>query len=400
MFNKLSLLLCLSIAITGFIWRGPYFLWYDNTFFRIFILLSFIFFILYFFINEKLKVKKIDFYVVIFTIIALIYYSLPGVEGSLGFTLGYFAMIIFMLIPDELKQKVFQYFSWLFAISLIPGILLMVLFLIGFDFSFTIIESPSGRFYRQYFGAVALTSHISDLTGFTRLHGMFDEPGVVGTLAALLLIGDNFRIKKNPKNIIILIGGILSLSFAFMVMLIIYIALRMKFRYILFTLLFLLLLSIIIPENNEVINKYVIDRFSIEDNSLKGNNRITSFNTEQQLASFYSSDFKQLFFGKGNKAHLGNNRLFGDSWQFFFYNYGLLGLCILLLGTILYMLFKVQVNIYQSILLALIFFLSFYQRHDIINLHYMILLFGGLANLQHHANGEALRYINKKPVIV
>lgn len=396
--NQIKWLLCLTLVISAIAWQDPYFLWHDNKVFRISILFSIIFFVVYL-INNKYEVNKIDFLFSIGLVIILIYYSLPGSKGVTGLTFGYIAMVIFMLISDKLKQKVFIYYSWIFSILLIPGIIIMVLFLLGFDLSYNIIESPTGREYRQYLGAVNLTFLSSDITGFKRLHGVFDEPGVVGTFAALLLIADNFRIKNNPRNIIILIGGILSFSFAFMVMLLIYLILKMNIKQIIFTFTLLIAIIALIPNNSEILDKYVFERFTITEGKLAGDNRISSVSTEQELTSFYTGDFRYIFFGMGNEAQSLNSRMTGDSWQFFLYDYGIFGIIILLFAIFIYIRYKVKSNIYYSALLIFIFLLSFYQRHDIINLYYMIVLIGGLINLQqNNYNKQFSKNINKTTI--
>lgn len=396
--NQIKWLLCLTLVISAIAWQDPYFLWHDNKVFRISILFSIIFFVVYL-INNKYEVNKIDFLFSIGLVIILIYYSLPGSKGVTGLTFGYIAMVIFMLISDKLKQKVFIYYSWIFSILLIPGIIIMVLFLLGFDLSYNIIESPTGREYRQYLGAVNLTFLSSDITGFKRLHGVFDEPGVVGTFAALLLIADNFRIKNNPRNIIILIGGILSFSFAFMVMLLIYLILKMNIKQIIFTFTLLIAIIALIPNNSEILDKYVFERFTITEGKLAGDNRISSVSTEQELTSFYTGDFRYIFFGMGNEAQSLNSRMTGDLWQFFLYDYGIFGIIILLFAIFIYIRYKVKSNIYYSALLIFIFLLSFYQRHDIINLYYMIVLIGGLINLQqNNYNKQFSKNINKTTI--
>ncbi|MBN6205752.1 hypothetical protein JYK21_04745 [Ralstonia pickettii] len=379
--TKLVYFLCISIALTGFIWLGPYFVWNESIIFRISILISFFTFLFYL-LTTDFKIKMVDIVILIGFILTLIYFSLPGAEGKIGITLGYIVMIVFLLIPDKLKQNVFIYFSWFYALSLLPGIVLLLLSFVGFDFNYNIIESGSGRLHREYFGSVTLLSSIIEGSGFTRLQGMFDEPGVVGTFSALFLVGDRFRIKGNFKNIIILIGGLLSLSFAFMVIIIIYIILRLNIKSILSIGLFIIVLAVIIPTDSILIEKYVFDRFSIEDGRLEGDNRLVGNSTRQELSSFYSGDTKYLLFGMGNNASKENPNIIGDSWQFFFYNYGIFGLIMLWLGIFIYSVLKVRTNKYYCYLFIFTFLLSFYQRHDIINLHYMIIFFGGLINLQ------------------
>ena len=40
---------------------------------------------------------------------------------------------------------------------------------------------------------------------------MFDEPGVVGTFAALFIVADDFQMRYKVRNIIILIGGMFNI---------------------------------------------------------------------------------------------------------------------------------------------------------------------------------------------
>ena len=160
--------------------------------------------------------------------IFLIYLSLlPKVHG--GFTRWFFLIpftVALIHLSREDLRRVFGLFHWIFALSLVPGMLLWLWILAGLPMELRFLTPTDDIVQRgvtEYLelpGAVFLLSNAIVLPhGGTlfRLCGMYDEPGTVGTIAALCLAATRFRL-GDGKGAITWAAGIMSLSVAFAVL--------------------------------------------------------------------------------------------------------------------------------------------------------------------------------------
>jgi hypothetical protein len=158
----------------------------------------------------------------------LIYLScLPKVHG--GFT-RWFLLIPFTVALIHLRSEhlrtVFNLFHWIFALSLVPGIALWLWAISGLPLELRFMTPPveiTQRGVTEYLelpGAIfMLTNGIVLPNGgvLFRLCGMYDEPGTVGTIAALCLAATRFRI-GHVKGAISFAAGLMSLSVAFSIL--------------------------------------------------------------------------------------------------------------------------------------------------------------------------------------
>jgi hypothetical protein len=158
----------------------------------------------------------------------LIYLSvLPKAHGGVTrwFFLIPFTMAVLHLRREDL-QAAFDKFHWLFVLSLLPGMLLWVWIVAGLPVELRYTTPPADIIQRgatEYLelpGAVFLFSNALVLPHggvLFRLCGMYDEPGTVGTIAALCLAATRFRL-WSVKGVISFAAGMMSLSIAFAVL--------------------------------------------------------------------------------------------------------------------------------------------------------------------------------------
>jgi len=158
----------------------------------------------------------------------LLYLSvLPKVDG--GYTRWFFlipfTVALLQLGRDPLKT-VFAAFYWLFALSLLPGMLLWTWVVAGLPIDLQFMAPPGEIVqrgiteYLEFPGAVFLLSNGIVLPHggvLFRLCGVYDEPGTVGTIAALCLAASGFRLRSIP-GAIGLAAGVMSFSIAFAVL--------------------------------------------------------------------------------------------------------------------------------------------------------------------------------------
>lgn len=155
----------------------------------------------------------------------LIYLSLlPKVDG--GATRWFFLIpftVAALQLDRERLSRVFEAFYWMFALSLVPGMLVWLWIVAGLPIELRFTAPPGDIVQRgitEYLevpGVVFLLSNGIVLPHggvLFRLCGMYDEPGTVGTIAALCLAASGFRLRSVP-GAICLAAGMMSFSIAF-----------------------------------------------------------------------------------------------------------------------------------------------------------------------------------------
>ncbi len=178
---------------------------------------------------------------------------LPKVDGST--TRWYFVLptiLALSIFSDERRGKVLQWFGWIFAASLVPGILVSIAAILGVAPHMERMPllnpemAAQGGAYLHAPGALLLSGNNLSLPWggeLYRLCAVYDEPGMVGTIAAFLLAGNRFRLKP-LSCLVIFLGGLLSCSLAFIIMAFIGFVFRLLYSRSLLTLLPLAVLGL------------------------------------------------------------------------------------------------------------------------------------------------------------
>lgn len=240
-----------------------------------------------------------------------------------GFLLGTIISSVFLLKGSFLSH-VFNIYIWIFAITIIPSIMLHIIVnIMDISLPFTLIKPGNVDKiynYRQYYLLVA-----PNLDYFNRIRfcGYYDEPGVVGTTAAIILFCKNYNL-KSKINITILIAGILSFSLFFYLASILYFIFFFKIKYRIYALFGIMGLYFVFS-NNPVLSPLVFERAKVENGTLAGDNR-----TSATFDYWYKNEFKNssaYYFGLGNGANLKYN-YGGASYKNLIVNYGLIPIII------------------------------------------------------------------------
>lgn len=138
------------------------------------------------------------------------------------------------LLSEEGRRRCLDLFGRLFAVSLIPGLLYSFAAIAGLPLTMRLIEHPNPLMYGmlQMPGAIFLSHLNAALLPWGgvlfRLCGIYDEPGMVGTISGLLLAAYAYRF-TSWKVFVLYIGGVLSFSLAFAVLTIVGLAARAVF---------------------------------------------------------------------------------------------------------------------------------------------------------------------------
>lgn len=345
-----------------------------------------------------------------FGIVILFFYEvfLSGVEGgtaqpfNLPMLCIFIGLMLFYLQDSFLLKKVFINVKKIFAITLIPSIIIVVLILLGANLPYQIIAASSGKTltgqaYRLYMGVGVLLEQNGDL--LVRLCGIYTEPGFVGTIGTLMLFGDGLKLKK-WDNLLIFISMIFTFSLAFVVLIVCgwlfnQVAKIKNEKYVVTAILSLIIVVIVyfvfmsIPfvPGSELAEFQA--RLVIDENGLAGDNRISGYALEA-YEEFLRGDFLTKLFGYGADSRKvpGMNFSIWEgvcSYKEYTFFFGFIGLFYMIGWFIFATLSKFKTvkgfNKKRIIILLIIFVISIYQRYNVTNFYSVCLLFGGCANL-------------------
>lgn len=312
-----------------------------------------------------------------------------SVKDMFSLLLRYVSILLFMLLPWNVQKHALVVFSSIFAISLVPSLLYWVLSQLGIQLPFTELESKAasktaaGVYYEMYPGALITKSRQGFL--YYRLCGVYDEPGVVGTIGALLLAADGYRFKKSWRNGVLLLAGVLTASLAFYAICSIYFicwAIKknaVKAVGLMFSLLVLFMIFMSVDFTNPNLLHFQ-HRLRVVDGKVQGDNRTTG-GFDESYEEFWEDDMLIQLFGNGaGAANSNENMAGGASYKIVIYDYGIVGLAAILAWIILTVLYLYGgAQCWRTAALSLVFLASIYQRPDVFNMSYMIVLLGGSA---------------------
>ncbi|HDR7422995.1 TPA: polymerase, partial [Bacillus toyonensis] len=288
------------------------------------------------------------------------------------------------LLINEIKLKIYDCFIKIIAISYIPAIIVAFLLLLGIDLSWDnlISYSTSKSNYRQYLWSAnyAVYYGFSEQYFFSyggsidRICAMFNEPGVVGTVSALILISKKLKLDRLYEKII-LIAGILSLSMAFYTLIGLYLLIKNKKHLILFFIAYILLFSFT-PKDSYLYNR-ILYRFEINSEGLAGNNR-TNEGFEYVYKDFKAGNIKEQFLGIGEKEYFNkalNYKSEALSWKTFMVINGYL---LFILHVLFFLYLSLKEKNKASIIFAVFYFMAIYQRPFDFSLGYWLIFFAGI----------------------
>ncbi|MBO6185067.1 MAG: hypothetical protein J6O88_10350 [Chryseobacterium sp.] len=300
--------------------------------------------------SYKTKIFPITFYISFF----IFFMSLYEIRLSSVFFL--FILICLPIISNEEKNKTLNLITTVLcvivSVSLVPWFINTFLYKLswGYEMYYADWKGDDGKTVLTNYYLFVQAKH----DFIIRFYSLFDEPGVLGTLGAFVLIANRFNF-RDKRNIVILIGCIFTFSLAFYVLVSIGLILlsKISFKNIFFGGLFVLPVLYFLL-GNETFNTSIIDRANnYDDSSIESR-------TSGALNQFFDEYVTTIDFilGKGLKFFSENKAMSGQGYKFFLIEYGLLGFVILLL---IYISFIKNYN-RQSFWVLFIFLISFLQR--------------------------------------
>ena len=354
-----------SYAFCIFLLSMPFFVWHPPI--HIAPLLAFVCFLASF---RHIKATSKTFIPVL---ILLFLYFVIAITSGLNIV-GVVSLLLicpFFLLKEEYVSDVFNAYVTIFSVTIIPSIFIYFLVtIVGISLPNSKIEGLNPDKTGDYFQYPFLVIYQEGGITLPSFFGYYDEPGVVGTIAAVLLSVRNFDLKVKT-NIPIFIAGILSLSFFFLLIFSVYILVFAKVK---FKIIVIVLTVFIVTQylSNPVLYEMVFRRFEIlPDGSFAGDNRISDKYFDVWYKTFRNSS--SYYFGLGRDLHLKYNPG-GSSYVDVIIDRGIVFFSTYVLGYFLLAYKKVKVS-KELFIYSLILFGIMYQRPFIENMFYVFLLF-------------------------
>lgn len=190
-----------------------------------------------------------------------------------------------------------------------------------------------------------------------RFYSMFDEPGVLGTLSAFVLYGNNYNL-KDRRNIIILIGAFFTFSLAFILLSIFGIiwhsrrSIKTLLRYIFCISISVYMLFVFLLSENLAFQQSVAYRMAnlFEPEALSRNSISFDYYYDKLVNS------PMVLIGYGGKIN--DYVLDGASYKNFIFEYGILGI----FGLFFIYILIIKIRNLDNFGCLLMFSLSFLQR--------------------------------------
>lgn len=297
-------------------------------------------------------------------------------------------LIALWMLREDQQALAFEKFVAIFAVILIINSLAYPFAALGLLHNFGAIipdhwlKQATGIFYDNL--GITFVIHeenalnISTVSAFYRMSAWFEEPGNVGTMAALMLGATRFRMDWKGKAL--LVGGMLSFSLAFYAMCIFYNVLKHPKN-----LLYVVIIGMCFAwffQDNEFVSARLLDRVSITDGGISGDNR-----AEESFKVAFEQYVQTPTVWLGHDA---NNQLYKlhynvFSWQNLVWDYGIV-------GTLMYLSLFVIVfyqralatvklrreRMWQSLPFIMIFLMSIYQRPYVLSLSFVLIFVGAM----------------------
>ncbi|QTX31890.1 hypothetical protein KAR29_11230 [Aminithiophilus ramosus] len=358
-----------AISLLGYL--SPYYTWGRlNRFF--FLVVPVILFVSFEILHLKTNCKKIILSIGITILTSYFHLRAYFMEfsflGFMFFILSVFLFLILLSIPPKEAIVSWKNFLWLFALTLVPGIFI---YFLRFNFDIPFKEIPplnSLKNYNYLTFAGSLFPNLSS-TQSLRFHGIYGEPGALGTYAALILGFDKFR-NKIPC-MIILFSGIISFSLAFCVLMIfnIFFIFKRKLLWVIF--LFAIALA---GTTSDELQTMFFSRLTFTEEGFSGDNRDKDQFKQEFDYFITNNNISDVVVGKGFRASNLAGGAGGASVRMFVYDYGLLGLFFV---AVVYFSILAKNKTKNNFLAMLAYFMSMYQRPWIYNWDFIFIFYFG-----------------------
>jgi hypothetical protein len=285
-----------------------------------------------------------------------------GMLGPLNLTLVFCYLILNNRIQELIAQKFITIFTVILFITLLSWCINISLGIYSLP-----VSQPPTKVASLLTYQISILGEVfpANLTGIYRYQGVFDEPGLMGTLCALLLCS---KIYKNKLQFfIILFAGLASMSTAFILILTIYLCFLKPFKAFV---IYLPIGALMVFMTRDIPFLGYLVYTKINNLIFKGESNRVSDHAEKFIDLENNKlDAWRGIFGQGY-GYVSSQKADISSWQVIWLDSGFLGLLLLLLAFICCAVVQ-RANISHSLPFFMAFIASFMQRPGVFNLFFI-----------------------------
>lgn len=300
---------------------------------------------------------------------------------SLIGTVGIMLYSVLVLASEKLLLGAYNKFIKTFVVTTsISAIVYLLVVVLGVNLPYVNI-APLNTLKSYTYNAYPFLVVPNGVESF-RFFGCFDEPGVIGTICAVILLMRKFDLKQK-ENILILIFGIISFSLFFYIISLVYVLLFARTRYKLLVLsLFITLLLLVSQES--ILYELIFARMQFEDGQMVGNNRAGA------LDEYWYNNFKDsedFWWGLG----VGTKQIYnpgGASYKDRIIELGAVFFFSYVLSFITFAIHKLKPSIKNILIYVLIICSVLFQRPFITNISYILMIYIPILSLSNEYNKQ------------
>ena len=326
--------------------------------------------------RSKLKTDKnvaiiLAFFLFIYWILCFFTANILGIIDLLCQIL---IVILFVLLRDDIKFRVFDGFIRILAFLLFLSIIEYLIYQVtGFRIVVfgNLLRVGDKLFDQTLFNFMPQYRSYSfiGLPEIFRFQSLSEEPGSVGTTCALLLFATGGSKQYRFQHVVFWIAGILSLSLAFYAMAFAYLLFSTtKLKHIIPLLLLCVFFVYIYYSFQDVFDSFLLKRLQSDDID----NR-----TSEELSQAIARSWRDGSLWLGHK--LDSNLLEGGSGiKLILYNVGIIGVLSIVLGYTKAYLIKMKslkVSHWSCIAFLIVFWISYYQRAYLLMFQFVLPFF-------------------------
>lgn len=284
----------------------------------------------------------------------------------------------FLTVNNKIRELSFYYFTKVFSIFLLLGIIEFLFYLKGYFIPLGITERSitNGKYtlVQGFFNFFSLYSK-----DMIRFQSMAEEPGLIGTLCALMVFVIDRKVFRKEFYVFI-VSGFLTFSMAFFILISLYFMTQLRnIRTLIYIILIFGALCGVYDtyKHTHIVKHYITRRF---EKGRSGDNRVT-----REFDNYFRQKFmcsKNVFVGEGVKVMYRKRSIFNRTGgnaggKVMFLQIGLFGICLLMWFYTKAILNNKGYND-MSLFFILVFWISFYQREYIIYPYMIMLAFSPL----------------------
>lgn len=305
-----------------------------------------------------------SFLFLVFYLYASLYVSYLNLFGRLFSFLPFF---VFFLKKRDVKKVYALYrdfFVYTITISLVVYLLVVWM---GYDLPYSVIEPLNKLKTHNYLAYPFCVIPDENYFSHFRFCGCYDEPGMVGTIAGIMLVVNRWNM-RDWKNIVLLISGIFSFSLYFYMLQFLYFLFYARLRYKIVAF-FLLIGLFLYLQNDELVNKFLLARLDFSEGDFSGDNRTTASFDRWYRNFLFTADF-WIGCGKGMAEIVDSG---GASYKHLIVDHGFIMFAIYMFS-FLYLIWRNHSVSKNFLIISIVLFSLIYQRPFIFNYLYLFLL--------------------------